>query len=155
MTRISLFPLNSSYLPVHVFFVFAMMFQNKALTSVGKVIFGTQNVLDFPSEASQLWAKTAVCGTCTDNHPSAGPCFQLLQPSWHPLYTAAWEVGTQLSGCSMTSSGSAREETVSLKHMHQQELESRHRQAGGSSDGELVGLVMETAEKISGHGGRK
>lgn len=44
--------------------------------------------------------------------------------------------GTQLSGCSMTSPGSAREETVSLKHLHQQELESRHRQAGGNSDGE-------------------
>lgn len=34
------------------------MFQNKALKSVGKVILGTLNVLDFPSESSQLWAKT-------------------------------------------------------------------------------------------------
>lgn len=54
----------------------------------------------------------------------------------------------------MTSPGSAREETVSLKYLHQQELESRHRQAGGNRDGELVGLVVGAAEMIAGHGGR-
>lgn len=101
----------------------------------------------------QLCVALGSC-TCTNTHPSAGPCSQLLQPPWHPPYTPAWEVGTQLSGCSMTSPGSAREETVSLKHLHQQELESRYRQAGGNCDPELVGLVVGAAETIAEHGGR-
>lgn len=46
----------------------------------------------------------------------------------------------------MTSPGSATEETASLKHLHQQELESGAGEAGGNSDRELVGLVVGGAE---------
>lgn len=48
----------------------------------------------------------------------------------------------------MTSPGSTREETASLKHLRQQELESGAGEAGGNSDGEMVGLVAGGAEMI-------
>lgn len=51
----------------------------------------------------------------------------------------------------MTSPGSVREETVSLKHLHQQESWSQGTdKAEGNSDSKPVGA----AEMIAGHGGR-
>lgn len=78
MKSTPLLPLNSSYLLLWAFFVCAQMFWNKALKSVGKVIWGPGNVLDFLSESRQLWAKAALpvapgSRTCADAEPQARP----------------------------------------------------------------------------------